>query len=226
MSILKEAANNLIAQIFHLRLYAVCSVPLIAIPCLVHSQQTGPQPVVVNLPRNVTVTLQSNWVRFTDDSRSSLDRAVIDSLGRHGLSYTTSDLSFAANLYDGAGTVVAMFNIRYYPDQTFTQAEVKGLSNIDIGEVDKALRSEIEEVASTLKRPILTWGGTARSYVNEYCTLLTEYQRPSPNGAFRVRLLRVLDGPNSFTITVSTRTDAGESVKATMDDIIHSLRKR
>jgi hypothetical protein len=135
-------------------------------------------------------------------------------------------LSFAANLYDGAGTVVAMFNIRYYPDQTFTQAEVKGLSNIDIREVDKALRSEIEEVAIALKSPIIVWGGTTRINLNEYCSLLTEYERPSPNGAFRVRLLRVLDGTKSFTITVSYRTNAGGIVKTAVDDIIQSLRKR
>lgn len=183
--------------------------------------------VTVNLPKGVTVSIPSNWVRFTKPSRENLNNMVIDSLGRYGLTYTPSDLSFAANLYNSEGVVVAMFNIRYYPNQTVTQKEIINLSSIELSEYNKLLKSEIEEGAVEMKRPVPTWAGTKRIMVHEYSALLSEYRRPSPiGGIFNVKLQRVMDADKSFTITVSYREDAGIDVKNVANDILKSLRKR
>ncbi len=213
-----------------MRTAAMAFITWLAIPfgsnASAQAQSTGSTPVIVNLQKGVTVSIPSNWVRFTNESRGHLNQAVADSLGSHGLTYSPSDLSFAANLYDAQGEVVAMFNIRYYPEQTLTQSEVLSFTKQDLTDIDHALRSELYQVASAMKRPILSWGGTKRDVVNGYSTLLTEYCRPSPNGAFRVRLLRVLDASSSFTITVSYREDAGFALEAVADDILKSLRRR
>ncbi|MCO5274960.1 MAG: hypothetical protein M9900_08580 [Flavobacteriales bacterium] len=210
-----------------IRWIAICMIVLTGCGSRAQAPHTNHRLITVNLPEGVTVSIPSNWVRFTKPSRESLNDMVVDSLGRYGLTYTPSDLSFAANLYNNEGVVVAMFNIRYYPYQTVTQKEIMSLSRIELSEYDKLLQSEIEEGAIQMKRTVPTWAGSKKIMVHDYCTLLSEYKRPSPNGGiFYVRLQRVMDADKSFTITVSYREDAGLDVKNVADGILKSLRKR
>ena len=79
--------------------------------------------LAVRLPNAVTVELPKNWTALSNNQRITIDSWVQAKRETAGASNPSSDLTFAANYYDEQGKTVAIFNIRYYPEQTVTQAE-------------------------------------------------------------------------------------------------------
>ena len=195
----------------------------VATPQLIAEVPTKKTIVSVALPRGVTVELPRNWLVLSDNSTVTLDAYALAISSRNGIN---SDLPFAANLYNDRREAVAVFNIRYYPDQDITQKDIRTISESAISDLDSMLRTEFSKSSPTIGMKILSWHGTKAARVGNKTAFITEYERSgiADDKPFRVRLVRVLDGPSSFTITVSYRTREAVFLRPICDTIISSVK--
>ncbi len=165
--------------------------------------------LAVRLPNAVTVELPRNWTALSNNQRITIDSWVQAKRETAGASNPSSDLTFAANYYDEQGKTVAIFNIRYYPEQTVTQAESRAATTVDTKELDDALHNEMAAAQQQFGVRLLSWLGTTKQTINGTIAFLTEYRRTAirEGTPFRVRLVRFLSAERSFTVTVSYRED-------------------
>lgn len=191
----------------------------------------GAQPALpfltVELPQGVSAELPRNWRVISENQRITLDAWAASQSQRIYGEPSKSVLGFAANYYDDRGKTAGVFNIRYYPQQTVTQAEATAATPEDVREIDSELQANIIPGVGSAGNRLLEWRGTRKRSINGLTYLVTEYRRTSSEIApFRVRLLRLLDGPRSFTITVSYREDQQYFLGTIADHIIQSVRRQ
>lgn len=181
--------------------------------------------VIVHLPRNVSIELPRNWVVISNNQRTTLDASVIARQGNAGIANFRSDLAFAANYYDDGGRTAGIVNVRYYPQQTVTQADARNASAAEVRELDALLQQELQKGVALSGSRLLAWQGTSKNSINGLIVFLSSYRRSSPNGVFQVRLVRVLDAGRSFTLTISYREDQAYFLQPISDYVIRSLRR-
>lgn len=202
---------------------------LLALGCLSGLTPAGAANnfVVVRLPQGVQVELPRNWEALSNNQRITLDATVQSRLERTGDFDASSDLNFAANYYDDAGTVAALMNVRYYPEMDVTQRDSRDAGPADIEELDRTLRANLDKAGKEIGFTVLAWKGTQKQVINGTVVFVTEYRRsPIKSGNFVVRLIRVLNGPQSFTLTVSYRESDEFLLRPISDRIISSLRSK
>lgn len=188
--------------------------------------QAQPQSYVrVHLPRNVSIELPRNWVVISNNQRTTLDAAVVARQGNAGIADFRSELAFAANYYDDSGKTAGIVNVRYYPEQTVTQADARNASAAEVRELDALLQQELQKGIALSGNRLLAWQGTSKNSINGLIVFLSTYRRSSPNGTFQVRLVRVLDAGRSFTLTVSYREDHAYFLQPISDYVIRSLKR-
>ncbi len=178
----------------------------------------------IKLPKSVTIDLPKNWVLMSNNRRITLDTWAESTLDLNKLPKVDSELPFAANYYvDGA--VVGIINVRYYPKKKITQNDVKFATAADVRDFDQMFRSNMVLITKKIGTTLTSWEGTKKSIINGITTLITEYHRKSliGEGIFRVRLVRVLAGSRSFTLTVSY-LESQALLKNITDRIISSLK--
>lgn len=182
--------------------------------------------VNIHLPKHVSIELPRNWTVIPNNQRITLDTFVQSKRELAGASDPPSDLNFAANYYDDYGKTAAIFNIRYYPDMDVTQADSRAASEADTEELDSALKAEMVLAMQQFGMTVLSWMGTKKQSINGIVTFITEYRRASlrQGSPFRVRLVRVLNGGRSFTVTISYREDQEFFLRPICDRVIQSLR--
>ena len=154
----------------------------------------------VNLPKGVSIDVPINWQVMSNNQRITLD-AYVETLYEP----LDSDFPFAANYFNEYGKVDALLNIRYYPWIEITQKEVISATSDEVEYLDSVLHENILLSMKAVDGKILSWHGTKKEYINGVMTLLTEYRRYSgiSTSDARVRLVRVINGTKSFTLTVS-----------------------
>jgi hypothetical protein len=72
---------------------------------------------------------------------------------------------------------------------------------------------------------LLSWVGTSRRTINAMTAIVVEFRRAGLDGVFRVRLVRVLDGVRSFTLTASYREDQVRLLEPITSYVISTLRR-
>lgn len=182
--------------------------------------------ISIILPHGVTVDLPRNWQALTNKQRITLDTSVQARHERaHGFD-ASSDLNFAANYYDDSGRVVAIMNIRYYPKLDISQTDAQAMTAADSKELDKALQESFFRGSAAGGYRIVRWLGTSKQNINGAIAFLTEYSRSAieGNGNFRVRLVRIFNVNQSFTLTVSYREQDEYLLRPICDRIIASLQ--
>lgn len=193
-----------------------------------HHAYAGSNFITIKLPNGVGVDIPRNWQVATNDQRITLDTTVESQLDLSSLPKATSDLGFVAGYFDDAGDK-AKVNVRYYPDTKVTQDTVRRASPKEIVGFDAALKQSMYGAMKAFGGTILYWGGTRKQDSAGRLALLTEYRRsanPGEQGSFNVRLIRILDGPRSFTLTVSYNETYAPIFKPICDRIISSLKIR
>ena len=180
----------------------------------------------VHLPKGVTVELPRNWIALSNNQRITLDSYVQAKRELAGAVDPSSDLNFAANYYDEQGKIAAMFNIRYYPEQTLTQAQSRAATPADAKELDDGLRAEMTTVQQQFGMRLLSWMETTKQTVNGTVAFVTEYRRANirEGAPFHVRLIRVLSAGRSFTVTLSYREDQELYLRPICDRVIQTIR--
>lgn len=202
----------------------------LAVGCLGYlvlcSAQAQPHSyVIVHLPRNVSIELPRNWVVISNNQRITLDAFVAARHRSAGIADFRSELAFAANYYDDSGRTAGIVNVRYYPEQTATQADARNASAAEVRALDALLHQELQKGVALSGNRFLAWHGTSKNSINGLIVFLSTYRRSSPNGSFRVRLVRVLDAERSFTLTISYREDQAHFLQPISDYVIRSLRR-
>ena len=181
--------------------------------------------LMIKLPNGVTIDIPRNWQILGNDELTTLDTSVEAQIDLSNLPKVTSDLGFVAGYYDDTGEK-AKINVRYYPDSKVTQDIVKRADPKEIRNFDTTLKKEFMKASGNT---MLYWGGTRKQNIAGGIALVTEYRRPpipGENGSFNVRLVRVLDGPKSFTLTVSYNELYAVIFKPICDRIVSSLKIR
>jgi len=190
------------------------------------SAYAGSNFIAISLPHGVSVEIPRNWQAATNDQRITLDTAVESYIDLSKLPQNVSTLAFLAGYFDDKGDK-AKVNVRYYPNTPVAQNDVRRFNPEEIREFDNAIRQSSYAASKAAGGDILSWAGTQKRDFTGHLALVTEYRRP-PNvgeqGAFNVRLIRVFDGPRSFTLTVSYNESYAEYFKPICDRIISSLK--
>lgn len=184
--------------------------------------------VTLPLSRGVSVDMPRNWSLISDSTRITVDASV--KARTHTKLAATSEYPFAANLYDDMGKAIAISNIRYYPKQTFSQADARNANKADVAELNDTLREDFQKNGPKMGLTILRWLGTEKRIINGAVAFVTEYRRAAMGSEaaipFRVRLVRILNESKSFTFTISYREDQEYLLRPICDHVIASLQIR
>ena len=155
----------------------------------------------ISLPKGVSIDLPINWQVISNNERITLD-AYVETL----FDPLDSELPFAANYYNDDDEIDALVNIRYYPSEVVTQENVINMFTPDVlRAMDDVVHKGIMLAMPKANLKMLSWNGTKKKLIKDTVALVTEYRRYeglSKSNA-RVRLVRVLNGNKSFTLTVS-----------------------
>lgn len=202
---------------------------LLAAAILVGTSATGWATgnfTTVKLPKGVSIELPRNWVVLSNKQLITLDTLAESGLDLSGIQASPSELPFAANYYDDRGRTLAILNVRYYPELGLSQADAHGATRQDVKELDSALKQNMLKEMKALGMSITSWSGTNKVEINGITAFVTDYRRASLRraGDFRVRLVRVFAGAESFTLTVSYLEAASIVMLPIADRIISSLK--
>lgn len=120
---------------------------------------------------------------------------------------------------------VAHMNVRFYPNQTFTQGQVAAMTSEDVTSFDGALHLGLLQVAAQSGFRVEVWTGTTLEKIAGLNMLVTRYTRTSVGDEpqNKVSMFRVLDGPHSFTLTTSYALDTAEETKIEADKIAETI---
>jgi hypothetical protein len=175
----------------------------------------------------VTLDVPSNWKRLSDSTRQTMDAARVARETAATGEPLESKLPFAANLYGDGGHVLAMANLRFYYQMTMTQANVLALDGELLQAIDDLAREETEKNMRRLGQEI-SWLGARRVALGDLVAIVCSYERKSADllDHFCVRLVRIHDGPRSFTLTLSHRKSQTALLKPICDHIMRSLRRK
>jgi hypothetical protein len=181
--------------------------------------------VEISLPNSVSIEIPRNWLLLSGNQRITLDTAVESKLDLSGIEYDISTLPFAANLYDDGGNTIGMVNVRYYPKLDLTQSDVNASTAEDLIALDDLLKKQMLDSVRATEIKVTSWNGTQLKGINGITAFITEYRRTALDGVgqFKVRLVRVYAGDQSFTLTVSYRESAETLLGPITDRIISSL---
>lgn len=181
--------------------------------------------VEISLPNKISIAIPRNWHVLSGNQLITLDSAVESRLDLSGIDNDPSTLPFAANLYDDGSNTIGMVNVRYYPELDLTQADVSTWTTDDVIALDDYLKTQMLDSVRATNITVTSWRGTRIKEINGITAFVTEYWRTalSGGGQFKVRLVRVYAGDQSFTLTVSYRESAETLVGPITDRIIASL---
>lgn len=182
--------------------------------------------VRISLPKGLELDFPQNWIVLSNNQRITLDSSVESRLDLSDLPNPDSQLPFAANCYNDAGETIGITNVRYYPNIDLSQADARQATSQDVYELDAALKEIIIKSMKAFGMSILSWNGTKKVDINGLTAFITEYRRNAlkKSGAFRVRLVRVLDSERSFTLTVSYLESVAVYLEPITDRIIKSIK--
>lgn len=179
--------------------------------------------VTIRLVNGIMFELPKNWVVIDTNTKTTLEASVA---ARIPIDINTS-LPFAANLYNFENKTIGLINVRVYPDMDFYQQDVKNMSPLAVKEFDAILQKNIALGVLSSGHKVTNWMGTEKIIIEDRIFLLSRYRRQSgldPNRFFRVGLLRLLDGKNSFTLTLSYEEKEHYLLYPIINKIMNSTR--
>jgi hypothetical protein len=175
---------------------------------LVFSADAANTFVPIDLPHRVHIELPANWTALSDSKRTTLSAYTQAQVERLNSKEPDVEMPFAASLYDDAGLVAATMNIRYYPALLLSQSDASRWKAQDVIDLDQNLQKTVIPGAESSGQRVLAWRGTKRTTINGTVAFVSEYRvSAAKGGPFVVRLVRVFNMNNSFTLILSYRED-------------------
>lgn len=170
--------------------------------------------------------LPVNWTVLSQDERTTIRAGTIGRMANAGVFEAPGEYTFAANLY-GRDRTLALMNVRHYPDMDITQQEVRSLSAAEIALADEGFRHAIQQGFGA-EVAILDWHEAERLQINGMTALVYGYDREGTRDSsdvFRTRMVRVLDGPRSFTLTISYARHLEFVLRPIAEFVIRSIQQ-
>ena len=132
--------------------------------------------------------------------------------------------AISANYYEN-GKVIGILNIVSLSKNETSQRDVLGLTAKDINNLDIAAKEQTIKTTMSSNMQVVSWEGVKRKNINGLEVLVSEYHRKAlkSDGVFRVRLLQVFSGVNSFMLTISYKEQNASLLQPETDRIINSL---
>lgn len=192
-----------------------------SLSALGHAQQSPYDRL--SLPNRVSLELPRNWTVLSGSTRLTIDTAQQAIAEGRGAEVLASEFAFAANLYDDAGTTIAMLNARYYPSLQTTQKVLASFTASDLQYLDSLMRSEAAASLAASGSRLIEWRGSRLVDVESKRATLVEYRRSSGTHIFRVTVLRVADADKSFSITSSYREDLATLLAPISNHMLRSI---
>ena len=180
----------------------------------------------ISLSNGISFELPKNWKIISDNTRVTLDAYTESEFPIRNIS---TELPFAANLYNENGKTIGIMNVRIYPSGIqIEQREVKNFSNSVMKIIDEELKKNLEIAMTKLGTKILSWGGSKIQFINGKWVIITSYRRSSIYGEaiFKVTLARVLDKNKSYTLTASFDESHEFFLSPITTKIISSMQSR
>ncbi len=177
----------------------------------------------ITLSNGISFRLPTHWKILSKRKTEALDAEARSKISH--IYSISSELPFAANEMDD-GRTVALLNIRVYPLIEISQDEVRMLAQVGLNEYDSELKKMIRISSEIVGFELRSWLGTKSRLVGDTLALETRYKRVSMTGkgVFFVRLVRIIDGPKSFTLTVSYLESRDETSQSVIEHIVNSLQ--
>jgi hypothetical protein len=177
----------------------------------------------LTFPRGVTADLPSNWVFLSQKRQMTIETAVTALSAFQGWSgYSTEGIT--AQLRDTDENVIAIFQLRYFPDANTSQAQLEQWDAADLAEASGIMRRNLDAALNRMNLTILKWQSPRLQQLASHIVLETIYQRSSPTGPFAVRMLQVPRGKDTFLITVSWMESQTPLLKPIADWIVASIQ--
>ena len=191
--------------------------------CLVNTASAQSPFVWVSLTNGIRFELPKNWKVIDPNTKTTLEASVAARMPIK----IASNLPFAANLYNYQNQTIGMINVRTYPNRDVYQREVAQLTPSIMDAVNQQLQSSVSQGVASNGGRVTKWYGTEKVKIANKLYLLSKYRRQSSinsNFFFRVSLLRLLDGSNSFTLTLSYEEKEQHLLKPIINKIRNSIQ--
>jgi hypothetical protein len=176
-----------------------------------------------SIGHGASIEIPKNWIVLSDGQKITIDTFVKSS----GYRLTESSYTFAANLYDEHGKTMALVHVRFYPDNPFTQKDARQFTSNDLNEIGVGLKKGLAIPKTTLGIKMTNWFGIEKKVISGLYVIVHEHQNSGINekNAMRVRGVRVLQSPHSFTLTLSYRERDAKKMLPIIDFMTNSLRQ-
>lgn len=180
----------------------------------------------IDLPHGVHIELPINWTALSDNKRTTLAAFTQAQVERLKSKEPKVETPFAANLYDDAGLVAASMNIRFYPGLLLSQSDALRFTWQEVSELDQELQRTVIPGAESLGQRVLAWRGTKKLNINGLIAFVSEYRvSAAKGGPFVVRLVRVFNVKDSFTLILSFRED-NVLLEPIIDRVVRTMQVR
>ena len=175
--------------------------------------------VNVELPQNISFQMPRNWVVSSGTEMISLE-AFFKSL----MPQSTNDMSFQATLKNEKTQSIARLQVHYWKSEK-RQMDIMGLLDFDLAAYNNSMRNQMTVQLHRVGSRMTSWRGTTKENINGLNVLISEYSRTSQSiaGHFRVQVLRIYCGLNSFSLLVSYHEEAILPLRPTVNKIISTL---
>lgn len=179
-----------------------------------------------HLPKGVSLEIPKSFLLLSDNEKIDIT-AFAESL--YDDEYKLNVLNFAANHYDSEGNTDALVNIRFYPNNPYSQMHPKVLRYLDDELKELELSTMNEMYNSTNSIPgmkIIQWNGVSVQEIGGLVAVVTDYRRSIKGDSSRVRLIMFHNLKDSFHMTVSYDDKENNSfmLKGIINQIIKSLQ--
>jgi hypothetical protein len=183
--------------------------------------------VQVQAAHGVRLSIPRNWQVLGEDARTTVAASALGIMSREGIHDAVNRMSFGANYHLGTPPrTAAQMNILFY-EADVTQPDVAMIDRAFIAEFDQEMQANMRRSIEAAGGRIVAWKSTERVRVGGMIALLYGYERtrPAGEGTFHSRMLRVLDGPRSFTVTVGWASSHATLMEPITNYILSSVAR-
>jgi len=182
--------------------------------------------VTIKLPKGVSMEIPKDWIVASGATKFILQTLNESFLDLQNMETDKVNLEFFAAYIDKKEKVAAKVIATYKPDGEITQSEVQVITEDQVAVFDNGRKKSVEQGIISMGGELKSWGGTQKIVINGIATLITEYTyfNSGSKQTNTVRLVSVLNGKNTFSLTISYRENERKTLRPICDNIINSLK--
>lgn len=199
----------------------ICLIACLLILSTINSDSYASSFVEIKLNDGISFQLPRNWVILSDNNTITLNSFIESVLP------VSSKVSFQANLKDDMGNPLTNVQI-YRWKSKYLQENISSMSKEEIDDYDQLMSNNTQKELRQAGGEFTSWHGTKKLTINGLVVLVSEYSRltanEKPPGHFRVQVLRIYSGEQSFSFVISYHEETLLPLRVLVDKITSTLR--